>query len=85
MNQSSKCAHTNLVFQYVNQAKNTVHNCEDCGRLIIKKPGDETLYTLDNNIQVVPVNEPETLLQFPKSEALKNFSNIPPGVSPHMN
>jgi hypothetical protein len=50
------CSHVNLKFQYNNAAQNSVHHCTDCKRLIIKKPNDEQLYMLDENIQLVPIN-----------------------------
>lgn len=47
------CSHSTLTFQYTNTVGNAVNQCADCRILVIKKPQDEQLYTLDKNLQLV--------------------------------
>lgn len=53
---NTPCTHANLNFQYRNVAGNDVSNYADCKILIIKKPSDPQLYTLDGNLQLTPAN-----------------------------
>ena len=50
-----KCNHSNLNFQYHNRANNKVNHCTECKILIITKPNDNQLYTLDKNLQLIPI------------------------------
>jgi hypothetical protein len=50
----TQCPHNNLTFFYKNLAGNSVYSCE-CKKLIIKKPNDERLYTLNEKVQLIEI------------------------------